>query len=425
MDKKKEKFSGYLMAGCACTFAFFGGGIVGAYSAFMPSISAEMGVPVTTLSFSTTFMAVSTIIAGMFLAPKAFKTIGPRMCMLISAVCVVCSNLIMSFSTSPWHVYISCGILCGLMMGMGNQSCMGAVIANWFYEDRAKVTGMFMAIATFGATFYITLSGILLDYISYHTIYRIYAVIAAVISAIVILIMRDKPEQLGQKAKGYEQMQKDMEAAAIMGEAPGLPGLTAAQTKKTASFWLQYIAILFCGIALFSCSTFIVTLYVTVGGLANSAAAMISSFASIVSAIVMATNPAIRKKLGSIPYYVVSAVLTVAGMCMHAMFASTASSHYWLCFVAAALMIFGGIRGTLDAQNSAAEMFGMRDFAANQAFLLTGVQAGNLFMAALYSMLIGGGLTIAQCYYVYAGLFIIGSALYIAAHMMMTVKKKV
>ena len=173
---------------------------------------------------------------------KALGKLGARKTMLISVIACAAHMIFYTFVTpganpqSLIFMYIAGG-LASFAITFGTHAVCSSVIAEWFVEKRAQVTGMVLSGAGLGAAAWVFLAGQLFKVTDYKNCYRIFSCLVLVIGLLAVLLLIKSPEQMGQKPLGWEK--------AAAGETEELPGVSYKEAVKSGSFKVLILALLF------------------------------------------------------------------------------------------------------------------------------------------------------------------------------------
>lgn len=406
----KTKFSGYRVAVAVFMYLFVAMGSLTCLSVFIPSLCAENGFRLDQVSIMSSFSGFTSTIVGMFLTPIVLKKLKPRGCMLAGTILISCHLLWYSFATSLWELYFAAAIG-GLAIGVGTMAAAGALIGNWFVEKRAQITGIVMASANLGGAVFMAGCGSLIDAFGYRTSYRFVTLFVFVVAIIAVLLVRNKPEDIGELPLGFETLGQN----AAAGET-ALPGLTAKEAMKTASFWFSFAGICIGTLAYMSCMTYVVTLLTSDGyGMTTSSASIFSAILGLAGAAILMLNGKLQTKLGYTKYIAFGGIISAVGAFIFGLSGTGLVNMPWLIVIAVVCISVGGSRRTADAQTATAKCFGLKDFGSIQAYFSAAANAGGILMAFVVSGLINAGLSTASFYVVYAVLALISMVCLILA----------
>ncbi|MFI4926132.1 MAG: MFS transporter [Burkholderiales bacterium] len=151
--------------------------------------------------------------------------------------------------TQLWQLFL----LWGLLLGFGTGTVamvLGAIVANrWFTQRRGLVMGLLAGSTATGQLIFLPIAAWLIEHLGWR-----YAVLpvcgaAVVVTALVLLLMQDKPADLGLQAYGESQAAATPAAAA----APALgfmgPFKVLAEAVRNRTFWVLAGTFFICGLS--------------------------------------------------------------------------------------------------------------------------------------------------------------------------------
>ncbi|BBB89702.1 MAG TPA: MFS transporter [Methylomusa anaerophila] len=151
---------------------------------------------------------------------------------------------------TPWmHAAWQLTVLWGMVIGTGSgflSPVLGTVVANrWFVKRRGLVVGVFSAAGSAGQLIFLPLFSRLLEIYSWQIVTCFIAFSALLVMAIVGLIMRNNPSDVGLLPYGAEPASVVDSAAKDKTFALVFTGLKTALSRK--DFWLLSGSFLVCG----------------------------------------------------------------------------------------------------------------------------------------------------------------------------------
>ena len=206
---------------------------------YFTPVSNYFGVP--KASFTLYFSILN--LAMMIMLPIGGKLMSKMDARAVLSAAVIIDGLTliaMSFFTAVWQFYIA-----GVLLGIGTAPliylAVPSLINAWCKKKVGFFIGLCMAFTGIGGAIWSAVfTALRADGMDFHTIYLIWAVIAAVTSLpFTLLCVRSKPEDCGLQPYGAAA------AAAAAGTAPKASGLSASRAMKTPTF---YAACVFAGI---------------------------------------------------------------------------------------------------------------------------------------------------------------------------------
>ena len=164
---------------------------------------------------------------------------GPRIVMITGLSLTAVSMVLSSLMQAPWQMMIFWGALSGLATGLVG-SVMGTAVANrWFYTQRGLVLGIFGAATSAGQLIFLPTIVNLDDLIGWRGVCTILAVLAALLIPLILLLMRDRPADVGQLPLGLNTLSPPPP------QVNGLAVMSRALSNPT--FWLLSATFFICG----------------------------------------------------------------------------------------------------------------------------------------------------------------------------------
>ena len=241
---------------------------------------------------------------------------------------------------------------------------MNLLLSNWFYDKRGTMTG----IAYTGSSLITSLlspivSKLIIEF-GWHASYRILAISIIVIVCITILLIRLKPEDIGQKPYG----------TAGKTEAEIQPtGFMRRDAMKKSWFWLYTVGIFLIGLIVSGTSQQLVT-YWTSEGISAEKAAALYSLVMIIGLVAKIMLGNVFDRLGSSKSIIVCGVICAVAFVSLALCLGDISA-----FVPSVL--FGIVTAELVILPTftTQRIFGRIDYAANVSLFTTILFLGSSF----------------------------------------------
>jgi fucose permease len=237
-------YYGWMMVGFTCLC--YGVGIGPAYTSwgyFAPSMVKDLGFSRAEVGnvFGLFILLYSStgLLVGLFQARCGIRNLMAFGFLLTAAGC-----LLMSRAQTSWHCYASYAVLAGSGVGLSTIIPCQALGQNWFLRWRALAISVIMASAGFVMMLYPLVNRHVLEASGWRTGWTVIAGLSASLAVFTLLLIRDRPEDLGLLRDGIHP--GGATPAAPRGKlAPSDDAWTAAQAIRTPQFRL----LLFCGIA--------------------------------------------------------------------------------------------------------------------------------------------------------------------------------
>jgi MFS family permease len=237
---------GWVMVGVTFLTALISAGAVGAPGVFIVPLQNEFGWSTAEISSA---LSIRFILFGL-MAPFAaalMNRYGLRN-VTLSALLIVVSALLISLAmTQVWQLILLWGVVIGIGTGM-TALVLGATIATrWFAARRGLVIGMLSASVATGQLVFLPLLAAITERMGWRVALALMCVMLGVAAFAVLLVMRDRPGDVGLRPFG------DDGKAPLPAPAPTNAPIVAAalgtlrDAAKSRVFWILFATFFICG----------------------------------------------------------------------------------------------------------------------------------------------------------------------------------
>ena len=232
----------WVMVGVTFFAALVSAGTVGAPGVFIVPLQQEFGW--TTAEISSA-LSIRFILFGL-MAPFAAALLnryGLRN-VTVAAQLIVISGLLASLAMSHvWQLMLLWGVVIGIGTGMTALVLGATIAARWFSARRGLVVGILTASVATGQLVFLPLP----ERLGWRVALAMVCVVLAVAASAVLLLMRDRPSDLGLRPFGDEGTEPvpapPPNKAPIVAAALG----TLRDCSKSAVFWALFATFFICG----------------------------------------------------------------------------------------------------------------------------------------------------------------------------------
>jgi sugar phosphate permease len=237
---------GWVMVAVTFLTALISAGTVGAPGVFIVPLQKEFGW--TTAEISSA-LSIRFILFGL-MAPFAaalMNRYGLRN-VALSAQLIVVSGLVASLAMSKvWHLVLLWGVVIGIGTGMTALVLGATIAARWFVARRGLVVGILTASVATGQLVFLPLLASLTDAYGWRVALTLVCVMLVVSALGVLLIMRDRPSDVGLRPYGDEGTEPlpapPPNTTPIMAAALG----ALRDASKSSVFWILFATFFICG----------------------------------------------------------------------------------------------------------------------------------------------------------------------------------
>ena len=237
---------GWVMVGVTFFAALVSAGTVGAPGVFIVPLQHEFGWSTAEISSA---LSIRFILFGL-MAPFAAALLnryGLRN-VTLAAQLIVVSALIASLAmTEVWQLVLLWGVLIGIGTGMTALVLGATIVARWFASRRGLVIGILSASVATGQLVFLPLLAKLTERFGWRIALALVCVMLGVSALAVLLVMRDRPSDLGLRPFGDAGV--DPLPAVPPNEAPIMAAAlgTLREAAKTPVFWMLFSTFFICG----------------------------------------------------------------------------------------------------------------------------------------------------------------------------------
>lgn len=220
-----------------------------AFSLLFPPILDEFGWErgVTAGAFSFGFI-VSAVLSP--LLGKLMDRRGPRFVMEIGIAATAAGLLLATFSSEPWHVYVTLGMLVGAGTTFTGYTGQALFLPNWFVRRRGLALSVAFAGVGFGSIVMLPALQAFVERSGWRAGCTLLGVLVLVVLVPLNLLLRRRPEDIGLAPDGDPDTPAAAQARRVNVVDPAWAAIdwTLPRAMRTARFWwiaVAYFAALF------------------------------------------------------------------------------------------------------------------------------------------------------------------------------------
>lgn len=221
-------------------------GAVGAPGVFIVPLQKEFGWSAADISGA---LAVRFLLFGGIgpFAAAFMNRFGVRRMMLIS-LSIVIGGLLMSLGMSSlWQLMLLWGVVIGVGTGLTAMVLGATVATRWFSERRGLVMGQLSASTATGQLVFLPLLASLTDSHGWRTALLLVCGAILLAAVAVLLLMRDRPSDLGLPPYGETQVQPTPAQPHSLGALLLTPLTILRDAAGVPTFWILFFSFYICG----------------------------------------------------------------------------------------------------------------------------------------------------------------------------------
>ena len=202
------------------------------FSVFIDPMLAEFGW---SRSLISAIYTIATLVGALvvFLAGNVIDRFGQRRVMLATTVAYVISLLVMGAVSTP------IGVLVGftLLRATGSSVLTLAartLVAQWFVQRRGRAVSLINVGKALGMAIVPPANAILIEHFGWRGAWQVNGLLVAILIPLVAILVRSRPEEVGQYPDGHRPDSAETAAAALESEG----SWTLRQALRTRAMWL-------------------------------------------------------------------------------------------------------------------------------------------------------------------------------------------
>lgn len=271
--KKLRQHYHWLTAGLVFLEMIVYGGLINSASVYVQPISQGLGVSTTSYSVALMPYTVSCFL-GTCISGYLFSRFGYKKTALVSLALVAISLVLTAVAK---NLALFC--FSKILFGMGYGACFTAgsvrIIKLWFHKHQGLVLGAVSMASGLGGSLMTVLLNALTEKYGWRNANFVSAIIVAVI-ALLYLLLKDRPEEMGLQPFGYGQPMKVAGKAAK--EAQDWPGYPMKEQFLRPQFYLMCLCVLVSCVCIYCTSSFLIPHFLSRGYSSGEAAMYQSVF---------------------------------------------------------------------------------------------------------------------------------------------------
>lgn len=359
MDKKRGIYYGWYVVAVGCVAIAMTTGVVSnCFSQFVKPVCADMGISRQEMSMIQTVFSFSSMAFAMIwgsLSKKLHLHKAMCVCAVVMPIVYACYGLMQKI----WMGYIVSVVITPFFYII-SMNVFNYIIGNWFIKNRGLAVGLASMGSGIGGMVMNTVSSQLIIHIGWRMTYFVLAVVMFVLVVpLMILVVREKPEDKGLKPYGWEEAEAERAAKAqdkAAQAATAFEGYMFSEAIRMPVFW----AVVFCSVSMV---TAIMAFYPTMAphlndcGYSVTFAALMTSVAMGALAIGKVTLGRMFDKLGNRRAVTIACSCTLVGT-IAMIFCTSPVALVFIVLGVGLGCSFGAVCMPIIVQN----IFGMKDY---------------------------------------------------------------
>jgi len=235
---------GWIVAAVTFVVLLSSAGVRATPSILIVPLEREFGWARATISLAISINLILYGLMGPF-AATLMQRLGVRTTVLLSAATLVTGVALTPLVRAPWQLVLLWGVVVGIGTGMAALVLGATVVNRWFTERRGLVMGVLTASTATGQLIFLPLLAAVVQRYGWRAATLLVAGAVSLVIPLVLLFMRERPEEVGLTRYGEPNSGTTSEGA----RAPTSAGALAAlrQGGRSRDFWLLAGSFFICG----------------------------------------------------------------------------------------------------------------------------------------------------------------------------------
>lgn len=207
-------------------------------------LESAFGWERTTISLGAAIGILLYGLTGPF-AAALMQTFGIRRTLVAALILMSLSTGASAFMTAPWQFIVTWGLLSGVASGTVTIILGATIVNRWFQTNRGLMLGLFSASSATGTLIFLPGLAALADWGGWRAIVIAVALVAAALVPLVLLLVPERPTDIGLRP--YGAAPGWTEPAAAAGSALRNAFGALAEASRTRTFWYLFATFFVCG----------------------------------------------------------------------------------------------------------------------------------------------------------------------------------
>jgi MFS family permease len=227
------------------TVTMAGVGVRAAPGVIIVPLQRAFGWDVSTISAAVSINIVLLGAVGPFLTGLV-DVIGLKRTILVCMATLIAGSGLSVFITSPWHLFVTWGVLVGIGSGAGAVGIATAVANRWFAERNGLAMGLLFAANAAGQLVFLPLLALIASHFGWRGVSIAVTLVVVAMVPVVALLLPESPAHIGLRPYGARA---SVSAPARDGNPFGVAISGLRRASRSLDFWLLALSFAICGLS--------------------------------------------------------------------------------------------------------------------------------------------------------------------------------
>lgn len=243
--KRSNIHYGWVVAAVTFLTMLVSAGALGAPGVLIVPLQKEFGWSTAAISSALAFRLILFGLMGPFAA--AFMNRFGLRPVIVTALALILAGFLGSlFMTELWHLLLLWGVVVGFGTGLIAMVLAATVATRWFTDKRGLVLGLLSASSATGQLIFLPLMAELTERYGWHATILFVSALLTAATAVTLLLMRDRPSDLGLAPYGEPDVLPPPPAASLATHLMS-PLRVLGEVSTVPLFWILFGTFFICG----------------------------------------------------------------------------------------------------------------------------------------------------------------------------------
>jgi predicted MFS family arabinose efflux permease len=222
-----------------------GVGVRAAPGVMIVPLQHAFGWDVSTISGAVSINIILLGVTGPFLTGLT-EVIGLKRTILWCMAILMAGSGLSVFMTSPWHLFLTWGLMVGIGSGAGAVGIAAAVANRWFVERNGLAMGLLFSAAAAGQLVFLPLLAMVAEGFGWQGVSVTVTLAVAAMLPLVAMLLPESPTQIGLTPYGSTRV---LTAPSRQGNPFSVAITALSRASRSMDFWLLTLSFAICGLS--------------------------------------------------------------------------------------------------------------------------------------------------------------------------------
>ena len=236
---------GWIVLAVMFSASMAGVGVRAAPGVMIVPLQHAFGWDVSTISGAVSINIILLGLTGPFLTGLT-EIIGLKRTILACMATLMAGSGLSVFMTSPWHLFLTWGLMIGIGSGAGAVGIAAAVANRWFVERNGLAMGLLFSAAAAGQLVFLPLLALVAEHFGWQGVSIAVTLAVAAMLPLVAMLMPETPAQIGLTAYGSTTV---LAPPPRHGNPFSVAIMALSRASRSLDFWLLTLSFAICGLS--------------------------------------------------------------------------------------------------------------------------------------------------------------------------------